>query len=385
MVQLLPLSWVEIVLALYWTLSVGYLLLFAAFAYFWFGTKEKIGVPKVLPGVSLVIAIRNEQANLAALFAQLNQLNYPQLEVLLVDDQSEDGSVALLQQAAEQAQAAGRHWQVLQSTGSGKKAAISTALAVARGELIVTTDADCGFSPDWISGLIAPFYDQNIQLVAGPVMTTPHPHYYFSAFQQVEWSSILLVTHMSFRTGVPFMCSAANMAYRKAAFEAVNGYTGNGQYLSGDDEFLLKKITKKYGKTAFRYLNSQKLLVRTMPQPHWKAYLTQRARWASKWRLHNLGHILLALVPFALQLSFLASPFLLWLGTAGALTFVLLWACKWVAEYLVVRPILRSFGYGLTLSGSLFTCVIHPIYAMATAIWTLSGRWEWKGRKQTTQ
>ena len=384
MLQLHALLWVDLVTNAYWALGLGYVVLFLAFAYFWFGKKEAVGMLESLPQVSLVIAIRNEQTNLAALFAHLRQLNYPALEVLLVDDQSEDESLALMQQAAVQAQAVGGHWRVLQSVGSGKKAAISTALAVAKGELIVTTDADCGFSPEWIDLLVAPFSDQNIQLVAGPVMTTAHPNYFFSAFQQVEWTSILLVTRLSFSTGIPFMCSAANMTYRKSAFEQVNGYAGNGQFLSGDDEFLLKKILHTYGKTAVKYLHQPQLLVTTQPQSNWTSFLAQRARWASKWRRHDLGHLIIAALPALLLLLFLVSPLLLLLGKPGLQVFLGLWALKISIEYLVVASVLKRFNVPLSLLAMAATSCSHPFYALATALTMGNKNWKWKGRSQSS-
>lgn len=382
MLQLHVLLQVNLVTNAYWALGLGYVALFLAFAYFWFGKKEAVGPLKSLPKVSLIIAIRNEQAHLAALFAHLRQLNYPALEVLLVDDESEDESLALMQQMAEEAQAVGSHWRVVQSVGSGKKAAISTALSIAKGELIVTTDADCGFTPDWIGQLVAPFSDQKIQLVAGPVMTTAHPNYFFSAFQQVEWASILLVTRLSFSTGIPFMCSAANMAYRKSAFEQVNGYAGNHEFLSGDDEFLLKKILRTFGKSAAKYLHQPQLLVTTQPQSSWSSFLAQRARWASKWRKHDLGHLVIAALPALLLLLFLVSPFLLLFGKPGIQAFLGLWAIKIGIEYLVVANVLKRFNIPLSLLAMVATSCTHPFYALATALTMRSKSWKWKGRRQ---
>jgi len=382
MLRLDALLWINLLTQAYWLLSFGYLLLFAALGYFWL-RKEQESVPlSPLPPLSLVIAIRNEAANLPALFQHLHQLSYPSLEVLLVDDHSEDESMQLLHQAIHDALVAGKDWRLLQATGQGKKAAISTALAVAKGEIIVTTDADCSFGTDWLERLTAPFTDEKTQLVAGPVMTSPHANYIFNAFQQVEWTSILLITRLSFSIGTPFMCSAANMAYRKSAFARINGYEGNGQFLSGDDEFLLKKIIHTYGQDAVKYKHQSQLLVTTQPQANWTAFLSQRARWASKWRRHDFGHVLIAAMPSFLLLLYLLSPLLLFLGKMGVLTFGGLWVLKILSEYWVVAAVLRSFNIRLTLVQMAVSSCMHPFYALATALALSQKNWEWKGRKQ---
>lgn len=383
MLKLDALLWIELITNGYWLFSFGYLLLFASFGYFWL-KKEEIAPTTSLPQLSLVIAVRNEEANLPALFRQLQQLSYPALEILLVDDHSEDGSLLLLRRAVQEAQAAGKDWQLLQSTGQGKKDAISTALAVAKGSIIVTTDADCSFGSDWLERLTAPFADEKIQLVAGPVMSLPLPKYVFNTFQQVDWASILLVTRTSFSLGAPFMCNAANMTYRKSTFEKVKGYHGNSQLLSGDDEFLLKKIIGVYGKSAVKYVHQPELLVRTLPQTSWQSFLSQRARWASKWRQHDLGHVLIAAMPSLWLLLYLLSPALLFLGKTGALTFAGLWVMKIASEYWVVSAVFRSFNMRLTLAQMIISSCIHPFYALATVLTIRSKNWEWKGRKQVS-
>ncbi|MDP2187714.1 MAG: glycosyltransferase [Sphingobacteriaceae bacterium] len=384
MLKLDALLWINLLTQAYWLLSFGYLLLFATLGYYWLRKEQDYAPLSPLPPLSLVIAIRNEAANLPALFQHLHQLSYPSLEVLLVDDHSEDESLQLLQQAVQDALVAGKDWRLLQATGQGKKAAISTALAVAKGEIIVTTDADCSFGTDWLERLTAPFTNDKIQLSAGPVMSAPLPEYVLNTFQQVDWASILLVTRLSFSIGSPFMCNAANMAYRKSAFEQVNGYHGNNHFLSGDDEFLLKKIISTYGKASAKYSHQPQLLVRTQPQKSWAEFLSQRARWASKWRSHDFKHVLVAAMPSFVLLLYLLSPFLLLLGKAGGLAFAGLWVMKIVSEYWVVAAVMRSFGIRFNLAQMIIASCMHPFYALATALTIGQKNWEWKGRKQAS-
>lgn len=370
---------------LYLLYAGSYVVLFLLFGYYW--RKQLRLLQPVLPHpkVSILIPVRNESERLPALFTCLEALTYPNLEVLFTNDFSEDNSVELLENAVATARARGADWRLLHSRTAGKKSAQTTAVLAATGELVVSTDADCTFNPDWIERLTAPFADPLILLVAGPVMTAPIPKPVFSAFQQVEWSSILLVTQLAFGLQKPLMCSGANMAYRRSTFLELKGYDGNSHLLSGDDEFLMKKILRKYGAKATTYLPQSEVLVTTAAQQSWAELFTQRARWASKWTAHkSVGHVVTALVPFLMQLLLIASPLLLWEGKLGILFFFLFWTVKIAIERLVVGQLLEGFGIRLPFWAFVSSSLIHPWYALITTFRMLQADWEWKGRKQVS-
>jgi len=373
-------DWLLFVYLIY---AVAYVLVFVVFRHYWKKAIPANPIDSFKPTVSILIPVRNEEEQLPALFESLKKIQYPQLQIIFTNDFSEDGSVALLELAVAEAAKHGADWQLLHSTQTGKKAAQTTAILAATGEIIVSTDADCQYHTDWISQLVAPFANPEILLVAGPVMTLPMKSPLFSGFQQIEWSSILLVTQLAFGMGGPFMCSGANMAYRRATFLDLKGYDGNSHLLSGDDEFLLKKILRRYGPTATRYLNQAEVLVKTAPQANWEELFTQRARWASKWTAHKgVGHYIIALVPFGMQLLFLLSPLLLLNGLSGLAVFIVLWASKICIEQWVVGNLLGRYGLQLPFWTFVTTSVIHPVYALITAIRVVTSDWEWKGRKQ---
>ncbi len=370
-------------LYLYLIYVVCYILIFVLFNFYWRKVRPAEAVTDFTPSVSLLIPVRNEEEQLPALIASLEQLRYPRLQIIFTNDFSEDASVKLLEVAIVAAHARGADWQLLHSTKAGKKAAQTTALLAATGEIIVSTDADCRYHPEWIRQLVAPFIDPKILLVAGPVMTLPVKSPMFSGFQQIEWSSILLVTQLAFGLGHPLMCSGANMAYRRATFFELKGYDGNSHLLSGDDEFLLKKILRAYGPAATTYVNHPEVLVQTAGQTSWRALFSQRARWASKWTAHkNIGHTVSALIPFCMQLLFLLSPILLLFGPLACLVFLMLWSSKIAIEKWVVGNLLHRFGIHLSFSIFVFSSIIHPIYILITGLGAVVLDWEWKGRKQ---
>lgn len=105
--------------------------------------------------VSVVIPVYNEEANLPELIRRLvttcDTLGRP-YEILLVDDGSRDRSVALIQDAA--AQRAGTIVGVLLNRNFGQHAAVLAGFAQARGEIVVTLDADLQNPPEEIANLV---------------------------------------------------------------------------------------------------------------------------------------------------------------------------------------------------------------------------------------
>ncbi|MGY6744937.1 MAG: glycosyltransferase [Cecembia sp.] len=355
-----------------------------ALALLWLGSlwakslMEKKDQEKTVEWVSILIPFRNEAENIPKLFASLIQLRHRPFEVLFVDDHSEDEGRQLLSQLIMEHEDLDIRFTLLQNQGKGKKEAVETAIKYAEGTIMLATDADCDLPADWIAIYLYAFNSPTVQLAAGPVMSHSG-NSLLSTFQQIEWASILLMTKMGFVTGRPLMCSAANMAYRKEAFLQVGGYTGNKQHFSGDDEFLLKKISKHFGGKSTVYLPENK--VWTSGEASWSKLFAQRARWASKWRMHgSFMHGLFAFLPFLLQISFLGSVALLNQGWLGPLIFLWLWSLKFSLERKVLGKVLKDFSLFPSFKNFLFTSVWHPFYVVIVGFKAVFGKIQWKGR-----
>jgi len=328
------------------------------------------------PKVTLIVPFRNEAKNILKLSLNIKKLSYSNLEILLIDDHSEDGSFQLLEKCFQVKTTI----QVLQSLHKGKKSALEYGVNMAAGELILCTDSDCDFPEFWIEKMILPFQDPKVQLVAGAVLVEKNGEF-LEMFQSLDWASILLMTKYSFARKEPLMCSGANLVYRKAAFEQVNGYEGNREYASGDDEFLLKKIFKMYGAEACCYLASLETLVKTTAEPTWRALINQRVRWASKWKTHlAISHVLSAVAAFLIQLIWIGSFYLISLGGKGVLAFGLVWLVKVTAEKVSLGKVLKSMDREPSNISLLQTSLVHPFYVVRVGLGALRGKFTWKGR-----
>lgn len=98
-----------------------------------------------LPLVSVIIAARDAAGTLGACLASLAALDYPAVEIVVVDDGSRDDTAAI-------ARASGA--RVIENTGSGPSAARNQGLGVARGDLVAFTDADCSVPQHWLKTLV---------------------------------------------------------------------------------------------------------------------------------------------------------------------------------------------------------------------------------------
>jgi len=112
--------------------------------------------PPRWPRVSLVIAARNEAATLGAAVPTMLALDYPELELIAVDDRSDDGTGALLDRlAAADPRLRVVHVRDLPAGWIGKNHALHLGAAQATGEFVLFTDADIHFAPDALRRAVA--------------------------------------------------------------------------------------------------------------------------------------------------------------------------------------------------------------------------------------
>ena len=165
--------------------------------------------------VSIIIAARNEAIQLPDLIVDLCNQSYPSdlIEIIIVDDNSEDGSTSLLSKF--------KNVYCLKAKGVGKKNAISQAIGVAKNDFILTTDADCRIPKDWVLKMLSPFADNEVQLSVGGVVYQKGNNS-FENWQALEFMSLIGSGAGAIGAGFPFMCNGANLAFRKEFFSAFN-------------------------------------------------------------------------------------------------------------------------------------------------------------------
>ncbi|HSI78594.1 MAG TPA: glycosyltransferase [Lunatimonas sp.] len=329
--------------------------------------------------VALIIPFRNESKNVQRLAGQLAKSVPNSWEIIWVDDHSEDSSTQLLVSWIKTHEIEG--WKVLAAKGEGKKRALQTGILCSSSEIIVTTDADVILAQDAFAELILPFSDPEVKLVAGPVISQQGPGV-FDGFQQIEWASVLLVTGAFFEAGRPLMCSGANLAFRKETFLQVDGYKDNEHLLSGDDEFLLKKIAKTYGPSSTVFLPTRKSLVFVPPANLVSEFLQQRVRWGSKWRSHrSLSHAISAMFAVFFTVLPLFSLLFFLAGSLSGWVLGIIWIGRFMCDYYILSNVLKVLALDFHWFYFPVTSLIHPGYVLAVCLGVIRGGFSWKGRK----
>ncbi len=120
----------------------------------------------ILPTVSIVIAVRNEEANLPSKLENIRHLDYPQdlLQIVIASDGSTDRTADILRQHASSITA------VLLDRSNGKSCALNEAVKHATGDILVFQDARQLVQSDAVSELVCCFADPEVGAVSGELM-----------------------------------------------------------------------------------------------------------------------------------------------------------------------------------------------------------------------
>ncbi len=239
--------------------------------------------------VSVVIAARNEEKMIGKLLTILMNQSYPKAlyEVIVADDNSSDKTATIIQRFSEK-------WENVklisiqnrEKVNSAKKNALTQAIAASEGEIILTTDADCVMSQYWIESMVAYFAEND--LVAGFSRTKINSwkkESLLAKFEHFDFLAMFAAAAGAISDGKAFSCSGQNLAYKKSAFEDVEGFSKIAHLVSGDDVNLMQMMRKKKKKIGFNF--SSHNFVFTTKIQSWQELINQRSRWASnmKWQL----------------------------------------------------------------------------------------------------
>jgi cellulose synthase/poly-beta-1,6-N-acetylglucosamine synthase-like glycosyltransferase len=368
-------------------LTILYALLLVAYSY-WFSKltifkSEQASESKAHDPIhfTIVIPARNEAANIKNCVDSILAQDYPSsfFEVIVVDDFSEDDTAFIVKAIGQD------HPNVKLLSladffkpgemNSFKKKAIEKAVSHAKGNWIVTTDADCLIPKHWLSLYSAYILKYNPVFVAAPVMFIKESGI-LNEFQLLDFLALQGITAAAVGAGKHSMSNGANLAFEKSAFIAVGGYQGVDQIASGDDMFLMHKM-KVTLSNRIGYLFHPGAIVLTKAMSNWSDFIMQRIRWSSKARYYDDNSIF-----WVLLLVYLYNFSLLLLLFAGAYMPVLIsLVIKTIFEIVFLSPVSKFYQ----LTGELrFFPLYQPLHIVYTIVAGLFGQvktYTWKGRR----
>lgn len=331
---------------------------------------------------TLVIPFRNEKENLPALLHSISKLKYPEkrIEIFFVNDASEDASVAVIQQFILKRKPKG--WTIVDNerkSRSPKKDAITLAVSKATHAWIFTTDADCILPENLLKNLDAFIQNTSSKLIAGAVLALPENRFFISHYQFLENLTLAGVTMGAFGLRKPIMCNGANLAYKKSAFEAVNGFEGNEHIASGDDLFLLEKMQATFSGEV-HFLKNKEQIVYTITERNWSAVVQQRVRWAAKSTGYkSVFSKFTGIVVLAANACLLIAFWMLFQSENG-LFFLTLILLKWGIDEVFIYQVNAFFKREINWLYLRLMAFLYPLLTLYIAVRALFGNYNWKGR-----
>lgn len=238
-------------------------------------------------GVSVIICANNELKNLQSNLKFFLDQDYPDFEIIVIDDRSSDGTYDyLFNLKGKEKSLRMMHIDETPNHINNKKYAITLGIKAAKHDVILLSDADCRPVGDqWIKGMTAPFANKPTQLVLG-----------YSQYFKKKGALNALIRYDTLWTGLqylgfallgkPYMGVGRNLAYRKSLFLDSNGF-GRYQHVTGGDDDLFVKEHAKRNNTSV--VLSPETIIYSEPKTTWKAFSLQKKRHIFVGKLYNAG------------------------------------------------------------------------------------------------
>lgn len=332
--------------------------------------------------ISVIVPFRNEEKNIANTYKNLIEQNYPKekYEIIFVNDSSDDISLQIIKNFPKVENVIIISVPNDYSANAHKKRAIRFGIENSKGEIIVSTDADCIHKKDWLKNLLN-YFDEKTGFVSGPVEFVSDEKL-FSKMQRLEFAGLVITGAGLIGSGSPTICNAANIAYRKKVFDEVGGFVYEMSLSSGDDELLMQKIHRDTN-YKIKFALDKNAIVSTEANSTVKDFYHQRKRWASKGLFYGDHLLLLKLVLiFLFYLSLISQPILgIFISTTFYLTFIISFLLKIIFEYIVIKRGVDLLFNEEILKPFILTEILQVPYILISGFMGMFGNLTWKDRK----
>lgn len=325
------------------------------------------------PFVSVVIAARNEEENLSACLSSVLQQTYPaqQYEVILMNDNSTDATEMIARQFEHDHRNMTVRSVVENHKLRGKANALAQGIDVARGEIILITDADCVVPSTWIEETVKR-YTPSVGVMGG--MTLQEARNHFEGMQALDWAYLLGIAAATVALEFPLTSIGNNFSFRKKAYDDVGGYRHIP--FSVTEDYVLFQAIVKTKQWEYRYPIDPALLVISKPCKTLGEIIRQKHRWGTGGRDMKVGGMLIMATGFFLHGSLLLG---LALGHVSAVLTSLL--VKFIFDYAFLYAILSRVKQIDLLKHFYLFQLYYILYVVALPfIVFLGGKVVWKGR-----
>ncbi|AEH25523.1 glycosyltransferase [Pyrococcus yayanosii] len=234
-----------------------------------FSLLRRYRTKKWMPSVSVIIPAYNEAENIERAVRAALEQEYPVLEVIVVDDGSEDDTFERVARINDP------RLKVFRKEHEGKAKALNFGIAKARGKIIVTTDADSYMDRKAVEKLVERFYSEDVVAVGGQIRVIPES--FLSLAQDVEHLRIAMYRRARELENLS-LAPGPLSAFRREALEKIGGIVE-----STVEDYATTKALKQLGHVVY----APEAKVFTKMPTSLKALWTQRTRWF----LGDLRHV----------------------------------------------------------------------------------------------
>ena len=331
--------------------------------------------------LTVVLPVRNEADTLPRLLSDLAAQTLQPVEVIVIDDASEDDTVA----AAKAAGPFPFPLRLIDNPGRGKKPGLSAGIRAANTEWAVGIDADARIGPDalWAISNVLCRRGEAMDMALLPLRIARTakgpPEAGLTRLQSLDFAAMQGWAVAAVRRGQPAMASGGGWVWRCDAFPH-NGLRPD--IPSGDDVFSLSTLIERGDAARVGWIDDRRAMVSAGPMDTVGALLDQRIRWGAKstrypqslrqarqvaWTVaavHATGLALLVMVP-----------------VSG----LLFWGVKSAADMAYTARVGRMYGLlpqspMAALSSLFLLAVTHPVFVATTLLVMPLRTGRWKGR-----
>ncbi len=337
-----------------------------------FRPKTQTNTEKTVPFTTVVIAARNEELNLPSLLNDLiNQtIDKNNFEVIISNDRSEDKTEEIINEYSNKYKFIKAIHIKKKGDMAPKKYALEKAINESKGEIILATDADCRVSNNWATSMAGLVNDTH-KIVIGYSKVLGQDSL-IHEIQKIDFLGIMAANGGLLTNGIVCSGSGQNLGYKKKDFFDIGGFEKVKHKESGDDMYIVQKISKIKGAT-FNY--DKNSFVTTLPKNSLFSYINQRIRWSSNSKL--------TLLTSSLFFLFLVSAFLANINILISLilsidTFIILIIVKFLLEAIVLYIGSKLFLTKFSFFSYIVWNLTQPVYILVVGIGGLLDRFTWK-------
>ncbi|HLB32784.1 MAG: hypothetical protein A3F67_09265 [Verrucomicrobia bacterium RIFCSPHIGHO2_12_FULL_41_10] len=177
------------------------------------------------PKVSVIVCSYNGGQTLEACLHSLKKIDYPDYEVIVVDDGSTDNTKEILSH---------HPWvKAIHQTNHGLSVARNVGAAASTGEIIAYTDSDCMADPDWLFYLVGTLLSGNYAGVGGPNISPPAENWHQACVAAAPGGP----SHVLLTDVIAEHIPGCNMAFHRWAFERLGGFDPEYRKAGDDVDF----------------------------------------------------------------------------------------------------------------------------------------------------